>query len=349
MIKVDGRTLNRESLEERRRTIINMKEKGYSTKEITEIVGCSRITVYLLWREWKNVRSKKEKAAIVEVKISGRKTGYGRTLSEKQEIIIQKIIIEKYPDQLKFDFALWTRECVQQLIEKQFGITMPIRTVGEYLKRWNFTPQKPKKYAYERNEEDVKNWLEIEYPRIKRRAKRQKADIYWGDETGLNTIDVRGRGYAPQGKTPVVKQKGKKETVSMVSAITNQGKIHWKIYAGSITAEIFLEFVKQLVKYKRRKTFLILDNARIHRSIILKNWLDKNENKIEIYYLPAYSPDLNPDEHVNADVKYGIGSKTPKKSRKEMVAITESYMHLLKQTPERIKKYFEDPAISYAA
>jgi transposase len=326
-----------------------MKIKGYSTKEITEIIGCSRITVYLLWRKWKKAKGKKGQGNVIAVKKTGRKTGFGRTLTEKQESLIIRTIIKKYPDQLKLNYALWTREGIQQLIQKIFGITMPIRTVGEYLKRWNFTPQKPKKYAYERDEEKVKEWIEKEYPRIKKRAKRQKAEIYWGDETGITTTDVRGRGYAPEGKTPVVQQRGKKESMSMVSAITNQGKIYWKLFDESINSEKFLEFVKRLTLNKKRKIFLIVDNAKPHHSLILKDWLEKNKKKIELYYLPSYSPDLNPDEHVNADIKYGIGSKAPKSTKENLMSAAEEHMQLLKQTPERIMKYFKDPAISYAA
>jgi len=346
---LDGRSLSHESLEERRRIIISMKVKGYSTKEITEITGCSRITVYLLWRRWNKAKGKKEKENVLAVKKTGRKTGFGRILTEKQENIIIKTIIKKYPDQLELDYALWTREGIQQLIQKLFGITMPIRTVGEYLRRWNFTPQKPKKYAYERDKEKVREWIEEEYPRIKKLAKRQKAEIYWGDETGITTTDVRGRGYAPEGKTPVVQQRGKKESMSMISAITNQGKIYWKLFDESITGEKFLEFVKRLTKNKSRKIFLIVDNAKTHYSLILKDWLEKNKKKIELYYLPSYSPDLNPDEHVNADLKYGIGSKAPKKTKENMMSAAEEHMQLLKKTPERIMKYFKDPTISYAA
>jgi len=349
MNKIDGRSLSHESLEERRRIIISMKIKGYSTKEIAEITGCSRITVYLLWSRWNKAKGKKEKENVIALKKTGRKTGYGRTLTEKQENIIKKTIIKKYPDQLKLDYALWTREGIQQLIQKIFDITMPIRTVGEYLRRWNFTPQKPKKYAYERDEEKVKEWIEKEYPRIKKQAKRQKAEIYWGDETGIKTTDVRGRGYAPEGKTPVVQQRGKRESMSMISAITNQGKIYWKLFEGSINSEKFLEFVKRLTMNKSRKIILIVDNAKPHHSLILKEWLKKNKKKIEVYYLPSHSPDLNPDEHVNADLKYGIGSRAPKSTKENMIIAAEEHMQLLKQTPERIMKYFKDPTISYAA
>ena len=160
---------------------------------------------------------------------------------------------------------------------------------------------------------------------------------------------MRGRGYAPAGKTPTVRKTAKKESVGMISAITNKGKIFWKIYDKSINSQKFLEFVKRLIRNKRRKIFLIVDNARPHASRMLKEWVCGKKKKIEIYYLPAYSPDLNPDEHVNADVKYGVGSRTPKRTKAELAIAAEEHMQMLKQTPGRIVKYFKDPAIQYAA
>jgi transposase len=232
-----------------------------------------------------------------------------------QEKGIQKAITDKYPDQLKLDFALWTWEAVKLVIRQKYDIDMPIRTVGEYLKRWRYTPQKPVQYAYERDGEKVKEWLESTYPEIKRRAKQEKAYIYWGDETTMKACDVRGRGYAPRGETPVVNRAGKRENVSMVSAITNKGKTYWKLHEGSINSEKFKEFAERLVHGKKRKVFLILDNAKPHHSKILTGWVEKNKKRVELFYLPSYSPDLNPDEYVNADVKYGVGSKTPKRTK----------------------------------
>jgi transposase len=302
-----------------------------------------------LWRKWEACRSRIKKAEIIAVKKPGRKKGYGRSLTAGQEKKIQKLITEKCPDQLTFDFALWTREGVRLLIKKQCNIDTPIRTVGEYLKRRGVTPQKPRKYAYERDDEQVKVRLEKEYPAIKRRAKRQKAEIYWEDEATIKASDVRGRGYALKGKTPVVRRTAKKENVSMTSAITNRGKLYWKLYDGGINSQKFLEFVKRLTRNKRRKIFLIVDNAKTHRSLMLKEWLARNKNKIELYYLPAYSPDLNPDEHVNADVKCGVGAKSPKRTKDKLAAATEEHMRMLKQKPERIVSYFKDPLIRYAA
>jgi transposase len=343
MEQEDGRALTVSALEERRRIIIRMKESGYSEQEIVAATGCSRQVIYPLWNKYK-----RDKGKVFQVQVRGNKIGNGRTLSTQQENKIKKLIVDKYPDQLKFDYALWTRGAVKLLIEKECKIVMPIRTIGEYLKRWGYTPQKPVKYAYERDSEKVRDWLENMYPDIKKQAKRQKAEIYWGDETTVKAGDVRGRGYAPQGKTPVVNRTEKRENISMISAITNKGKVFWKLHEGSINGELVLDFVKRLIRNKKNKIFLILDNAKTHHSIMLKEWVRKNKDKIKLFYLPPYSPDLNPDEHVNSDVKYGVGSKTPKRTREGLRAATEEHMRMLKKTPERIIKYFKDPAIQYA-
>jgi transposase len=346
MEKQDGRKLNKTALEERRRIIIRMKENGSGAAEIAAATGCSRQAIYPLWNKWKN---SKNKGKIIAVKKCGRPLGYGRTLTKAQEKEIQRVITDKYPDQLKLDFALWTREAVKLVIRRKYDIDMPIRTVGEYLKRWRYTPQKPVRYAYERDAGKVKEWLENTYPWIKKQAKREKADIYWGDETTVKACDVRGRGYAPRGETPVVNRTAKKEDVSMISAITNKGKIYWKLHEGSINAEKFKEFVERLTYGKKRKVYLILDNAKIHHSKILSKWAEENKKRAALFYLPPYSPDLNPDEHVNSDVKYGVGSKAPKRTKEGLREATEGHMKMLSKTPKRIKKYFLDPVISYAA
>jgi transposase len=346
MEKQDGRKLSKTALEERRRIIIRMKENGSSPTEITAATGCSRQVIYPLWNKRKKSKNKEKS---IGMKKCGRPFGYGRTLTRAQEKEIQNILIDNYPDQLKLDFALWTREAIRQTIKRKYGITMPIRTAGEYLKRRDFTSQRPVRYAYERDVEKMREWLERTYPGIKKRAKREKADIYWGDETTVKACDVRGRGYAPRGETPVVNRTEKKENVSMVSAITNRGKVYWKLHEGSVNGEKFKEFAERLVRGKKRKVFLVLDNAKTHRSKILKEWVGENKKRVSLFYLPPYSPDLNPDEHVNADVKYGVGSKTPKRTKEGLRAATEEHMNMLRKKPKRIKRYFLDPAIAYAA
>jgi transposase len=349
MKKQDGRKLDRNALEERRRTIIRMKESGASENEILAATGCSRQVIYKLWNQWRECPQKHREEKVIKVKAAGTKHGERRKLAPKQETAIQNIIKDKYPDQLKMQFALWTREAVMKLIAQKFGITVSIRAAGDYLKRWGFTPQKPAKRAYERDPEKVGEWLKNTYPAIKKKAKRAGAEIYWCDEAAVKTADVRGRGYAPKGRTPVVERTAKKDGVGMISAITNQGKVLWKLFDGSITAERVLEFAKRLVKNRKRKIYLILDNYRAHRGKLLTDWARSNRKKIELYYLPPYSPDLNPDEYLNADVKYGVGSKQPKRTKEDLRNATEEHLNMLKKNPKRVKRYFLAASISYAA
>jgi transposase len=339
----DGRFLTTAAREERRKIIVRMKKSGATYKEIQEVTGACYSSI---WNASK--RFKKSGSAGLREKYRGNKTGDGRRLTADQENLIQRKIIDKHPDQLKLDFALWTRGAVQQLILQETKIDLPIRTVGDYLQRWGFTPQKPAKFAYERKTEKVQEWLNVQFPEIKRRAKLDNADVYWGDETGLRASDVRGRGYAPRGKTPVVEATAKYVNLSMVSAITNTGKVHWMIVDGTVDGERFLDFIQRLVKNSSRKVFLILDNLRVHHCKPVKEWVAINQDKIELFFLPAYSPDLNPDEHLNADVKYGVGSKTPVKTKNNLLAAIDDHMLMLDRTPERIVKYFNDPAINYA-
>jgi len=269
-------------------------------------------------------------------------------LTPEQELSIRKQIIDKHPDQLKLDFALWTRGAVRLLIKQDCGFEMPIRTVGEYLKRWGFTPQKPVKFACERNPEKVREWLTDTYPKISERAKSEGADIYWGDETGIRASDVRGRGFSLKGQTPVVQATATYQNLSMVSAITNKGKVSWMIVDGSVNIERFIEFLERLLHDAERKVFLVLDNLKVHHGILVQDWAKQQKGNIELFYLPAYSPDLNPDEHVNADLKYGVGSRAPVRTKDKLKKAVAEHMAMLKATTTRIEKYFDDPAINYA-
>lgn len=343
MDKEDGRKLSTEALRERRKTIVRMKKANNSLEEIIAATGACATSVYNIWKQYEA-----NGHAAFNPQKRGNKYGQGRHLTPDQEKVIQKHIVNKCPEQYQLDFALWTRQAVQQLIKQKSGIEMPIRSVGEYLKRWGFTPQKPTKFAIERKPSLVKEWLENTYPKITVEAKSDKADIYWGDETGIRASDVRGRGFAPRGKTPIVEATATYQNLSMVSAITNKGKVGWMIVEGSVNAEKFKDFLERLVRSAKRKVYLILDNLRVHHSKPVQKWLEEHKKDIRVFYLPPYSPDLNPDEHLNSDLKYGIGSKAPIKTKATLRAAGEEHMAMLEKNPDRIIKYFDDPAISYA-
>ncbi|MDP1637090.1 MAG: IS630 family transposase, partial [Candidatus Nitrotoga sp.] len=193
-------------------------------------------------------------------------------------------------------------------------------------------------------------WLDEQYPAIEARAKIEGAEIHWGDETALVNTDVRGRSYAPVGKTPATfTVGGTRHKLSMIATVTNQGKTRWMIIDEAFNSDKLIEFLEALVKDTDRKVFLIIDNLRVHHSKPVKAWAAENAQKIELFYLPSYSPELNPEERLNADLKHVITSKVPVRTKAKLSAAATDHMTMLEQNPERVRRYFGDPKVVYAA
>ena len=344
MKKTDTRRLKPEVLQQLRHQAIRLRKKGMTYKAISEVIDVHDTTICGWWKAYE-----KDGAKGIRLKKRGRKHGAKRTLSPEQEKELQKIIEDKEPDQLKMPFALWTRRAVIQIIKKLYQIDMPIRTVGEYLKRWKFTPQKPLKRAYEQKPEAVKKWVEEEYPEILRKAKKEDAEIHWGDETGLRNDSQHGRSYAPRGKTPVIRLCAKRERVNLISSITNQGKVRFMVYQDTMNSQTLIKFLKRLIKDADKKVFLILDNLRVHHSKLVKEWLTEHEKEIELFFLPSYSPELNPDEYLNCDLKAGVHLGPPARKKADLKKKTISHLRMLQKKPQRVMKYFKHPKILYAA
>lgn len=344
MKTIDTRRLKPEVQEHLRRQVIRLRKAGKPYREIGEIVGIHPTNACKIYKAY-------EKGGIkaIKAKKRGRRYGSCRTLSPEQEKQVQKAIVDKTPDQLKFAFALWTRQAVQQLILQLFSIQMPIRTVGEYLKRWGFTPQKPLRRAYEQNPKAVQRWLDEQYPAILAKARKEKAEINWADETGLCNDSQHGRSYAPRGRTPAIRLNAKRERINLISAITNQGKVRFMIYDKAINAQIFIKFCRRLIKDAGTKIYLILDNLRVHHSGKVKQWVEQHQEKIELFFLPSYSPELNPDEYLNCDLKAGVHSGAPARSKNQLKSKAISHLRMLQKKPQRVKKYFKHPKIAYAA
>ena len=143
---------------------------------------------------------------------------------------IQKMITDNMPDNIKLPYALLKRKANRYLKKRTYNINIAIRTMRDYLKSWSFTTQKPKKKAYEQNSKTVNKWLEEEYPKIKRQAQKENAEIHWTDETGIKNTSQYGRSYAPKGKTPVKETLAKRLSLNMISTVTNQGKVRFMTY-----------------------------------------------------------------------------------------------------------------------
>lgn len=344
MEKID---LRRGSYDEKaaiRERCIRMKLQGKKIREIVESLGVSPGSVANWWSSFQ-----KEGKKGIQEKKRGAKQGMGRLLNSEQEKLIQCWIRDKMPDQMKLAFGLWTRKAIKELINREFRIDIAIRTVGDYLHRWGFTPQKPKKRAYEQNPEAVAKWMKESYPRIAKMAKKQDAQIHWGDETGVKNECQYGRSYAPKGQTPIRTTMAKKLSLNMISTVTNQGLVRFMTYKGGMNSEMFIKFLRRLVKGSKKKVFLILDNLRVHHSKLVKAWVEKNKTLIELFYLPSYSPEYNPDEYLNCDLKFGISQKPSPKTEQQLKDNVRSHMKLLQRNPRRVKKYFEHKSINYAA
>ena len=340
----NARSISPQELPDRRRQAVALFEAGHKRKDIAPIVGAHRNAVGQWIKAWQECGD-----ASFNVTQPGRPTGTGRRLSGWEASMIKRIITDRVPDQLKFPFALWNRKAVQMLIKDRVGIDLPIRSVGNYLKRWGFTPQRPIKRAYERNSAQVKRWLEHDYPAISERAKQEGAEIHWGDETGIRSDDVNGRGYSPKGKTPVVKRKGKRERFSMFSTITNQGKVRFSVFDGSINSQILINFLERLLRDADRKIFLILDNLKVHHCEPVRKWFDDHKESIEVFYLPSYSPELNPDEYLNSDFKQEIGKRPDSRKKGSLKKQIRSVMLSIQKQPQRVQNYFLADTIKYAS
>lgn len=340
----DMRSLSREARHERRVQVMRLRNSGRTYAEIAVQTGLSRTGVFDICK-----RHEARGAKALHDAPSGRKLGDGRLLEEAQEALVRKLIADKTPDQLKMPYALWTRAAVAQLIEQRFGVRLPVRTMGLYLARWGFTPQKPMKKAYEQSPAAVQKWLDEDYPVIAARAKAEGAEIHWGDESGLRSDDVRGRGFAPKGQTPIVRVNNKRHGLSVISSVTNKGQMRWKIFDGALNADILIDFLRRLIKGAPKKVFLILDNLRVHHAKPVKAWLSEHRDAIEVFYLPSYSPELNPDEMANADLKQAVTTLAPARTKLQLVKATARHLRSVQRQPERIRKYFEHEPVRYAA
>jgi transposase len=344
MEATDMRSLSRDARHERRVQVIRLRKAGQTYDEIAAQTGLSRTGVFDICKRHEAAGAK----ALLDAP-SGRQTGDGRLLDARQEALVRKLITDKTPDQLKMAYALWTRAAVAELIEQQFGIRLPVRTMGLYLARWGFTPQKPMKKAYEQSPAAVRKWLDEDYPVIAARAKAEGAEIHWGDESGLRSDDVRGRGFAPKGQTPIIRVNNKRHGLSVISTVTNKGQMRWRIFDGALNTDILIDFLRRLIKGASKKLFLILDNLRVHHAKPVKAWLAEHADAIEVFYLPSYSPELNPDEMANADIKQAVTTQAPARTKLQLVKATARHLRSVQRQPERIRKYFEHGPVRYAA
>ena len=338
----DARSLSSVALLDLRKRAVVAVNGGRSIVSVAATLGISRQAV----SRW--VRSMERKGEIVLVpKKKGRPKG--RMLRSSQAHFVIRRIVEHLPDELNLPFYLWTRDAVKMLVKKKYGVKLSVWTMGRLLKEWGLSPQKPSRRAYERDPEKVKAWLEEEYPAIRELARQERALILWEDEMGIRSDSQVGRTYAPIGKTPVVPVTGRRFSCNMIAGITNKGKLNFMVFQETFTGTIFLIFVKRLVKQTRRKIFLIADAHPAHRAKEEKKYLAAHQKNIVLFFLPPYSPELNPSEYLNNDVKTNTIRKTRPRTQVQMASEIRKYLRSKQRTPQKVKKFFHAEKVKYAA
>lgn len=329
--------------QERIRTLVvdYIKQKKGSQQQCADMYSLTLNGVQKIWRRYRQGGKRG---------LSSRKRGVkgGKKINGKQSAEVRKLIKDKLPDQLKLPFGLWTREAVQQLILDRYGIELSRWQVGRYLRLWGYTPQKPIRKAFEQKPEQVKQWLEKEYPAIKKRAAKEKGTIYFGDETGMRSDHQAGKSYAPKGETPVVKSTGQRFSLNMISAISNKGHLQFMIIE-KFNGEVFIDFLKRMIRYSREKIFFVTDGHPAHKTKKLKAWLEENKDRIEVFFIPPYSPELNAQEYLNQDVKTNVIGKKRPVNKEQMQNNVEGFMKCRKNNKKQVQKYFHQKHVRYAA
>jgi transposase len=270
------------------------------------------------------------------------------SLSQQQEVIA--LVRETTPDQLGLAGFLWTRDAVAELIIRRYGLLLARTTVGGYLRGWGFSPQRPQRRALEQNPAAVHRWLAETYPAIRAQARREGGVVLWLDEMGIRSDAAAGRSWAPIGQTPVIKGTGKRFRVNMISAISNQGKLRFRLFTGSFTGAVFIDFLGRLVRDGGgRKVHLIVDGHPVHRAKAVSAWVGRHGERIELHFLPGYSPELNPVELLNHDVKANAAGRRRPRSATELRDALHGYLRRRQRQPAVLVRFFDHPTTRYAA
>lgn len=341
---VDPRSLSPEAQEALRRRAVEMVlGQGRKVGDTAQLMGVSRMSV----STWIKAARAGGDAALAAQK-RGRKPGH-TLLSAQQTLRVLGWVRDACPDQLKLPFFLWTQESVQALIKRRLGVAVSRSTAGRLMRANGFSSQKPTRRAFEQDQAAVDRWLKEEYPAIAREAKAEKAVILWGDETGMRSDHQTGTSYSPVGKTPVIDGTGKRFKCNMISALSNRGQLQFMIFKDNFNNRVCLTFLRRLLKNNRRKVVLIWDGHPVHCSAAVAGFVAENATRLKVHRLPTYSPDLNPDELVNNDVKSNaLGRKRPR-TQKQMIRHIRQHMQKRQNDPALVRRFFQEESVRYAA
>jgi transposase len=340
----DARQLSDEVLEALRLRALRGCELGFRESDVAALLGLRRETVSRWWSAYAD-----QGLDALPQERSGRPMGSGRILSDQPAARIQAILDQQSPEQAGVASPVWSRRAVADLIRKEYGVTIPVRTVGEYLKRWNSTAKRPRRHAQDQDPEEVREWLEETYPALEERAVQEDAEIAWCDETGAAADEHPRCGYARKGRPTTMEVPDPQIRANLVSAISNEGSVHFMTYTETMTAAVFITFLNQLLSGATRKVFLILDHLKAHEAKAVVNWVAEHQDRIELFPMPCYTPEWNADEYLNNDLKGTINVAGLPRSQEDLRSRIEGFMYRLTHLPERVRQYFQHPCVQYAA
>jgi transposase len=340
MARIDGRTLDHKTSEFlRRQAVSRVLEDGEKPSAVMKSLGLCRTTIYRWLRAFRNQGNR----GLESTKAGGPTP----KLTEEQCAKVRSWIVGKDPRQYGFDFGLWTRRIVADLIETRFNVQLGLTAIGRLLAKLNITPQKPLRRAYERDPQRVQAWVEKDYPKLRKRARKLGARIFFLDEAGFSSEPSLGRTYGLKGQTPVVETTGQRQKVSAISAVNATGAFWSQVYTGMLTAARFVEFLKDFRK-GRGKIFLVVDGHPSHKAKVVQDYVKNTRGMLELHFLPPYAPDLNPDEFVWQHAKTNGVAKKPLKRNESLKDRIINIMKQIKIAPSLIKSFFYAPTVAYA-
>lgn len=336
----DARTLDHKQLTELRIRGVKAVQAGQNPADVAAALGVNRTTVY----DWLAMYSKGGWHALRAHKRGGRRP----KLNAKQLRWIYATVTEKNPLQLKFEYALWTIPMIRKLIKDRFGISLSNSSVHRTLEQLGLSPQRPLWRAYQQNPVAVDHWIHTEFPKLKRRAKRLGADIFFGDEAGVRSDHHSATTWARKGVTPVVSSTGARFGFNMISAVSPRGQLRFMVVEGRVNAATFIEFLKRLLHGSQSPVMLVVDGHPSHKAKMVKEFVASQEGKLELYILPGYSPELNPDELVWNHLKTNVLGRIMHTSKEQMKRAAVNHLRKLQKLPDVIRGFFHTPATSYA-
>jgi len=315
--------------------------EGERPSAVIASYGFNRTTIY----KWLTAASEPRKG--VKALRSKPASGRPRSLTPGQEMQVFRWINGRDPRQYGFDFGLWTRQVVAQLIEQKFGIRLGVTAVGALLAKLGLTPQKPLQRAYQRDPEAIARWQSERYPEIAKQAKAAGGEVYFWDESGFRADTVHGKTWAKRGETPVVERPGQRQSISAASAVNARGAFWYCTYEGGLTAELFVKLLKRMMRGRTKPVHLVVDGLPAHKTKLVKEYVASTSRMLTLHFLPGYAPELNPDELVWSHMKRSGVARSPLRRGEKLKYKIEAQLAKIKRMPQLVRSFFQAPDVAY--